>query len=189
VFDAWCRILRAVPDAVLWLLRWNANVQAALERAAAERGIPAQRLAFVPLLGAEEHLTRLACGDLYLDAWPCNAHTTAGEALWVGLPPVTVVGKPFAQRVAASLMHTAGLGDLVCDDADAYVDTVVTLARDPARRDALRAQLLAQRDSNPLFDGRRFARDIEALFGRMWSRAVAGLPPEHLPAEPSRDPN
>jgi predicted O-linked N-acetylglucosamine transferase (SPINDLY family) len=189
VFDAWCRILHAVPNAVLWLLRWNANVQAALERAAEQRGIPAQRLVFVPLLGAEEHLTRLACGDLYLDAWPCNAHTTAGEALWVGLPPVTLVGAPFAQRVAASLMHTAGLDELVCTDVDAYVDAAVALARDPARRGALRAQLLAQRDTNPLFDGRRFARDIEALFGRMWSRALAGLPPEHLPAEASRDPN
>ncbi|MBL8318922.1 MAG: hypothetical protein JNJ42_10990 [Burkholderiaceae bacterium] len=189
VFDAWCRILQAVPDAVLWLLRWNANVQAALERAAAERGIPARRLVFAPLLGADEHLTRLACGDLYLDAWPCNAHTTAGEALWVGVPPVTLVGAPFAQRVAASLMRTAGLDELVCADVNAYVDTAVALACDPARRAGLRERLQVQRDTNPLFDGHRFARDIEALFERMWARAVQGLPPEHLPAIASRDPN
>ncbi|MFO1216869.1 MAG: hypothetical protein U1E89_00645 [Burkholderiaceae bacterium] len=184
VFDAWCRILHAVPGAVLWLLRWNANVQTSLEAAAAARGIGRERLAFVPLLGAEEHLTRLACADLYLDAWPCNAHTTASEALWVGVPPVTLVGAPFAQRVAASLMHTAGVPDLVCSDVDGYVNTVVALAHDAARRAALRAQLIGQRDTNPLFDGRRFARDIEALFRRMWDRAAAGLAPDHLPAMP-----
>lgn len=182
VFDAWCRILHAVPNALLWLLRWNANVQAALERAAAARGIAAERLRFVPLLGADEHLQRLGCGDLYLDAWPCNAHTTAGEALWAGVPPVTLIGAPFAQRVAASLMHTAGLGDLVCRDADHYVQTAAALANDGPRRAALRERLIAQRDTNPLFDGQRFARDIEALFARMWERAAVGLPPDHLPA-------
>lgn len=185
VFGAWCRILHAVPNAVLWLLRWNANVQTALERAAAAHGIGAERLHFVPLLGAEEHMQRLACGDLYLDAWPCNAHTTAGEALWAGVPPVTLIGAPFAQRVAASLMHTASLDDLICHDVEQYVQTVVALAHDAPRREALRERLIAQRDTNPLFDGRRFARDIEALFARMWARAAAGLPPEHLPAAPS----
>ena len=182
VFDAWCRILHAVPNAMLWLLRWNANVQTALERAAVERGIDAGRLRFVPLLGAEDHLQRLVCGDLYLDAWPCNAHTTAGEALWVGVPPVTLIGAPFAQRVASSLMHTAGLDALICHDVEQYVQTAVALAQDAPRRWALRERLVAQRDTNPLFDGQRFARDIEALFARMWARAVAGLPPDHLPA-------
>ncbi len=185
VFDTWCRILAGVPGSVLWLLRWNANVQAALVAAAAARGIAAERLLFAPLLDAEQHLARLACADLFLDAWPCNAHTTASEALWAGVPPVTVLGTPFAQRVAASLLHSAGLDELSCADADAYVHTVAALAGDPARRDGLRQRLLAQRDSNPLFDGRRFARDIEALFTRMWARAIAGLPPDHLPAAPA----
>ncbi len=188
VFDSWCRILGAVPGAVLWLLRWNANVQAALVAAAAARGITADRLVFAPLLDAEQHLTRLACADVFLDAWPCNAHTTASEALWAGVPPVTVIGATFAQRVAASLLHSAGLDELACADADAYVRTVVALAGDGARRAGLRQRLLAQRDSNLLFDGARFSRDIETLFTRMWARATAGLPPDHLPAEPGPAP-
>ena len=101
------------------------------------------------------------------------------------MPPVTLVGAPFAQRVAASLMHTAGLDDLICDDVEQYVQTVVALAQDAPRRATLRERLIAQRDTNPLFDGQRFARDIEALFARMWERAAAGLPPEHLSAAPA----
>jgi len=183
VFDRWCELLHAVPGSVLWLLQWNANVQTRLTAAARERGIAPERLAFAPLLPLQEHLSRLACADIYLDAWPCNAHTTAGEALWVGVPVVTVRGATFAQRVAASLLHQVGLGELVCDRAAGYVEQVVALAGDAPRRAALRMHLAAQRSASPLFDGVAFARDIEALYQRMWARAVAGLPPEHLPAQ------
>jgi predicted O-linked N-acetylglucosamine transferase (SPINDLY family) len=182
VFDHWCEILRRVPDTVLWLLQWNTNVQSALVAAAQARGIPAERLLFAPLLSPDEHLSRLACADVYLDAWPCNAHTTAGEALWVGVPVVTLIGQGFAQRVAASLLDSVALPELVCSDRAQYVDRVVALSRDAPRRAALRDHLVQQRRSSPLFDGARFARDIEALYERMWARAVAGLPPAHLPA-------
>jgi protein O-GlcNAc transferase len=182
VFDAWCRLLHAVPDAVLWLMRWNTNVQAALEAAAAARGIAPQRLCFAPMLPLDQHLSRLACADLYLDAWPCNAHTTAGEALWAGVPVVTLIGPTFAQRVAASLLRQVGLDELVQPDVPAYLDCARALCGDAARRDALRVRLVAQRATSPLFDGARFARDIEALYDRMWARAIAGQAPAHLPA-------
>ncbi|MCE9661120.1 MAG: hypothetical protein K8R60_21535 [Burkholderiales bacterium] len=182
VFDQWCALLHELPGSVLWLLQWNSNVQAALTAAAAERGIGAERLAFAPLLPLQDHLSRLAHADVYLDAWPCNAHTTAGEALWVGVPVVTIEGRTFAQRVASSLLRTSGLPELVSADVDAYRATVVALARDPARRAALRERLQTARSSNPLFDGARFARDIEQLYRRMWQRALAGDRPEHLPA-------
>jgi predicted O-linked N-acetylglucosamine transferase (SPINDLY family) len=182
VFDQWCALLHALPKAVLWLLQWNTNVQAALTKAATERGIAAERLVFAPLLPLEGHLSRLAHADVYLDAWPCNAHTTAGEALWVGVPVVTIEGATFAQRVASSLLRTSGLAELICGDADGYRATVVALANDPARRAGLRARLESERTSNPLFDGARFALDIEQLYRRMWQRAVAGDRPEHLPA-------
>ncbi|MBX3606938.1 MAG: hypothetical protein KF788_16795 [Piscinibacter sp.] len=185
VFDRWCALLHAVPGAVLWLLRWNANVQASLEAAARARGIGPERLCFAPMLPLDQHLSRLACADLYLDAWPCNAHTTAGEALWVGVPVVTLIGPTFAQRVAASLLQAVALPELVCDSTAAYDATVQALCGDAARRQRLREHLLAQRDGGALFDGARFARDLEALYERMWARAVAGLPPEHLPAEPA----
>ena len=183
VFDRWCELLHAVPGSVLWLLQWNANVQTRLTAAARERGIAPERLAFAPLLPLQEHLSRLACADIYLDAWPCNAHTTASEALWVGVPVVTVHGATFAQRVAASLLHQVGLDELVCDNAAGYVAQVMALAGDALRRAALRTHLVAQRSTSPLFDGVAFARDIEALYRRMWARAVAGLPPQHLPAQ------
>jgi predicted O-linked N-acetylglucosamine transferase (SPINDLY family) len=184
VFASWCRLLQTLPNAVLWLLRWNANVQAALTAAAAAQGIDASRLVFAPLLPADQHLSRLGAADLFLDAWPCNAHTTASEALWTGVIPVTVIGETFAQRVAASLLQASGLPELVCNDVAHYEQTVCDLAAAPERRAQLRQRLIAQR-GHPLFDGRRFARDIEALYERMWHRAVAGLPPEHLAAEPA----
>jgi len=185
VFESWCHLLHALPCAVLWLLCWNANVQAALTRAAAAQGIDPARLVFAPRLPAEQHLSRLVAADIYLDAWPCNAHTTASEALWAGVPPVTLIGETFAQRVAASLLHASGLPELVCRDVTHYEHTILQLAAQPAHRQALRERLTAQRAGHPLFDGTRFARDIEALYERMWTRAIAGLPPEHLAAQPS----
>jgi predicted O-linked N-acetylglucosamine transferase (SPINDLY family) len=183
VFDSWCALLQALPNAVLWLLQWNTNVQTALTRAAAERGIGPERLIFAPMLTQQGHLSRLACADLYLDAWPCNAHTTAGEALWCGVPVLTIRGATFAQRVASSLLHAVGLDELVCDDVQAYVRQALLLAQDAPRRAALREHLHTQRSASPLFDGQTFARDIEALYQRMWARATAGLPPEPLPAQ------
>jgi predicted O-linked N-acetylglucosamine transferase (SPINDLY family) len=182
VFDRWCELLRRLPNALLWLLQWNVNVRDTLSAAARERGIAPERLVFAPLLPLQDHLSRLAHADLYLDAWPCNAHTTAGEALWVGVPVVTLRGTTFAQRVAASLLHTVGLDELVSTDADAYTALATALAEDAPRRAALRAHLVRQRREGVLFDGALFARDIEALYLRMWERAAAGKPPEHLPA-------
>ena len=173
-------MLHAVPGAVLWLMRWNTNVQSALEAAARARGIGPERLCFAPMLPLDQHLSRLACADLYLDTWPCNAHTTAGEALWVGVPVVTVIGETFAQRVAASLLHQVGLDELVCSDEASYVDTVAALAQDSAKLAAVRDRLRKGCDAGPLFDGERFARDIEAMYERLWDRACEGLPPEHL---------
>jgi predicted O-linked N-acetylglucosamine transferase (SPINDLY family) len=181
VFSLWCELLRERDDALLWLLQWNTNVQDTLRAAARARGIDPQRLLFAPVLPLQQHLSRLACADLYLDAWPCNAHTTAGEALWVGVPVVTLQGLAFAQRVASSLLHALQLDELVCRDADAYRRTVLALAADGPRRAALKAHLSRQQRSSPLFDGVAFARDLEALLQRMWQQALNGAP-EHLSA-------
>jgi predicted O-linked N-acetylglucosamine transferase (SPINDLY family) len=183
VFDTWCDLLDALPNACLWLLEWNRNVGRTLQRAAAERGIAPDRLIFSPVVPLAQHLSRLAHADIYLDAWPCNAHTTASEALWVGVPVVSLQGRTFAQRVAASLLGAVALPELACTDRASYRATVLTLAADAPKRAALRAHLDAQRGASPLFDGARFARDIEALYTRMWERAVAGRLPDHLPAQ------
>jgi predicted O-linked N-acetylglucosamine transferase (SPINDLY family) len=183
VFELWCQLLRERDDALLWLLRWNTNVQDTLRAEAKARGIDPQRLLFAPLVPLQQHLSRLACADIYLDAWPCNAHTTAGEALWVGVPVVTLKGRAFAQRVASSLLHAVQLDELVCHDADGYRNTVLALAADEPRRAALRKHLAEQWQSSPLFDGAGFARDLEALLQRMWQLALRGAPPQHLDAQ------
>ena len=182
VFDLWCSLLRERDDARLWLLQWNTNVQATLCAAARARGIDPQRLFFAPLVPLQQHLSRLACADIYLDAWPCNAHTTAGEALWVGLPVVTLQGRTFAQRVASSLLHAVQLDELACHDVQGYRRTVLALAADAPRRAALRQHLAEQQQCSALFDGARFARDLEALLQRMWQQALRGAPLQHLAA-------
>jgi predicted O-linked N-acetylglucosamine transferase (SPINDLY family) len=180
VFDAWCRILHRLPHAVLWLLEWNNQVRKNIEAAALQRGIDPRRIVFAPRRLPALHIARLQQADLFIDTWPCNAHTTASDALWAGVPVVTFMGETFASRVAASLCHAAGLGELVCDSAADYEERIVALAQDARARAALREKLVAQRDSCVLFDSLRFTRDIEALYLRMMARHDAGLPPEHL---------
>ena len=182
VFDVWCRILRQVPDSVLWLLMWNKDAPLALRREAEIRGVDPDRIVFAPQAGQEEHLARIGCADLFVDTWPCNAHTTASDALWAGLPVVTYSGRTFASRVASSLLQAVGLPELVCDSVSGYEARIVELAGDAGQRAALRARVEQARRSSPLFDGAALARDIEGLYERMWERALAGLPAEHLPA-------
>ena len=129
-----------------------------------------------------DHLARLRCADLFLDTWPCNAHTTASEALWAGVPVLTVPGETFASRVAASLASACGLQELVCADAPAYVARAVALANDRPALGLLRQRLAAGRLAHPLFDSARHARDFENLLMRMHERHLQGLPPAALPA-------
>jgi predicted O-linked N-acetylglucosamine transferase (SPINDLY family) len=186
VFDVWCSLLRERDDALLWLLQWNTNVHDRLRAEAQARGIDPQRLVFAPLLPLQQHINRLACADIYLDTWPCNAHTTASEALWAGVPVVTLQGRAFAQRVASSLLHAVQLDELVCHDIEGYRRTVLALAADAPRRAALNAHLARQQYCSPLFDGGAFARDLEALLQRMWRQALSGQPVQHLAAQEAR---
>lgn len=182
VFDVWCRVLNRVPHAVLWLLECNAESKAALRREAGSRGVDPDRVVFAPKIDNASHLRRVACADLFLDTWPCNGHTTASDMLWCGVPVVTYSGRTFASRVAGSLLHAVGLPELVCADVSTYERLVVDLAADPARLALLRHRTREARLHAELFSGAAAARHLEALFERMWARAVRGLPPEHLPA-------
>jgi predicted O-linked N-acetylglucosamine transferase (SPINDLY family) len=181
-WDSWMRILCSVPEAVLWLLDGNEQAKANLRREAEARGVDAGRLLFAPAVPPALHQSRLPLADLMLDTWPCNAHTTASDALWAGLPLLTLSGEIFASRVAGSLLRAVGLSELITHDAAAYEATAVALLRDPARLAALRRRLVEGRLSHPLFDSARFTADLEALYERMAARARAGLTPEHLPA-------
>lgn len=181
-FDAWMRILDAVPRAILWLLDDNAQARQNLRKAAAARGIDPARLLFAPRVPASLHLARLPAADLMLDNWPCNAHTTASDSLWMGVPMVSLMGESFASRVAGSLLHAVEMGELACSSIEQYEATAIVLLNDPARLRSLRQQLEHGRMNFPLFDGARFARDLEALYMRMVDLGRAGLPPQALPA-------
>jgi predicted O-linked N-acetylglucosamine transferase (SPINDLY family) len=167
VFDAWLRVLSAVPATVLWLLEDNAVATEALRAHAMASGIDPQRLVFAPRCPLEEHLARYRVSDLAVDTFPCTSHTTASDALWQGCPLVTMTGETFAARVATSLVRNAGVGELATADLAAYEALIVDLARDSGRRDGLRRRLEQARASEPLFDTPRFTRNLEATLSSM----------------------
>ena len=163
-FASWMHLLRATPGSVLWLLRPGEAARARLVAAAAAEGIAAERLVFAAPLSQRDHLARLQLADLALDTFPYTSHTTGSDALLAGVPLVTRPGDTFASRVAASLLTAVGLPDLIARDDDAARQLVLDLARDGARRAALRAHLLAVRRNCPLFDTSGFTRDLERLY-------------------------
>jgi predicted O-linked N-acetylglucosamine transferase (SPINDLY family) len=180
-FDIWCEALRANPQAVLWLKAPNEALKLNLRREGAARGVAPERLVFAEdKIAFDEHFSRLALADLFVDNWPYNAHTTASDALWAGLPVLTLCGRTFASRVAASLMHGAGLDEFVCRDVDAYRERLIALARNPQQLSATREALKRDRLRLPIFDSDAYAANLLALFERMHGRWMAGQSPEHL---------
>ncbi|TAK66893.1 MAG: tetratricopeptide repeat protein [Betaproteobacteria bacterium] len=177
VFHAWMRILARVPGSVLWLYASKSAARANLAREAAALGIDPARLVFGETLPKPRHLARLAQADLFLDTFTINAHTSASDALWAGLPVLTCPGDAFPARVAASLVVAAGLPQLACRSMADYENTAVRLAHQPAELRSLR-RILAARERLPLFDTPRFVRNLESAFEAMWKRYLAGLPPE-----------
>ncbi|WP_441230887.1 O-linked N-acetylglucosamine transferase family protein [Tardiphaga sp. 215_C5_N2_1] len=180
VFDSWTRILSAVDGSVLWLLEDSAAAVANLRREAELRGIDPARLVFAARMLPAEHLARHRCADLFLDTLPYNAHTTASDALWAGLPLLTCRGETFAGRVAASLLQNLGVPELIAAKRDDYERMAIELAENPERLSSIREKLSANRLNMPAFDTRRLARDIETAFHRMSERARASLAPGHI---------
>lgn len=179
-FDAWMRILGRVPDSVIWLFEDNAFMAPALREAAAARAVDPARLVFAKRLPLAEHLARLRLADLVLDTLPYNAHTTASDALWAGVPVVTRIGATFAGRVGASLLTAIGLPDLITETPDDYERLAVDLATDPDRLAGIRDRLARQRLTAPLFDTALFTRHIERAYRAMHERHRRALPPDHI---------
>ncbi len=176
VFRAWMRILARVPGSVLWLYSGKSGARANLSCAAAGAGIDPARLAFGETLPKPQHLARLARADLFLDTFTVNAHTSAADALWAGVPVLTCPGDTFAARVGASLVAAVGLPQLACTSMEDYENAAVRLAHDPAELRGMR-QTLAAHERLPLFDTPRFVRHLESAFDTMWQRYLAGEPP------------
>ncbi|WP_454016720.1 O-linked N-acetylglucosamine transferase, SPINDLY family protein [Azospirillum sp. Marseille-Q6669] len=177
LFDLWCRLLRAVPDSVLWLLDSHPEASANLRREAMRRGVAADRLVFAPRRPPAEHLARYRLADLFLDTTPVGAHTTASDALWAGLPMLTVAGEGFASRVGTSLLRAVGLPELVTRSLADYEAAAVRLAGDPDGIARLKARLMAERERAPLFDTDRLARALERAYATMWDIHMAGKAP------------
>lgn len=178
IFAIWLRLLGAVPGSVLWLLRSNAEAEANLRAAAQAAGLDPARLIFAAPEPNPRHLARMTQADLFLDTFPCNAHTTASDALWAGLPLLTLMGETFPARVAASLLHACGLPELVTTAPEDYEALALALAQGPTRLAALRARLADGRAAAPLFDTRQFTRDLETAFAMAVQHARAGLRPK-----------
>lgn len=176
-FSAFMRIVAAVPGSVLWMLAGREGGPDNLRREAAARGVDPARLVFAPIAAHADHLARLARADLFLDTFPYTAHTTASDALRMGVPLVTRTGRSFASRVAASLMAQMGLADLATADAAAFEATAIALARDPQALAGARARLAAARAVSPLYDTDRYARHLERAYEEMIARYRAGAPP------------
>jgi len=164
-FGIWMRLLAQVPDSVLWLLDGLGTEN--LRREAVKAGIGPNRLVFAPKAPLPEHLARHRLADLFLDTLPYNAHTTTSDALWAGLPVLTCLGKTFAGRVAASLLTAVGLPELITRSPKEYEAMALALAGDPARLADLKRKLADNRDTAPLFDTDRFARNLEDAYRRI----------------------
>ncbi len=182
IFALWMGILSEVPDSILWLFGESPTMQRNLRQAATAGGIDPARLVFAGRQPKARHIGRLALADLHFDTGTYGAHTTGSDALWAGVPLVTILGDSFPSRVGASLVKAAGVPELIVRNRDEYRRLCLDLARNPERLAALRARLVANRASAPFFDTGRSVRDLELLYEKMWAARVAGVPPAPLEA-------
>ena len=181
IFDCWMRMLQSVPGSVLWLREATEQAAQNLRDEARARGVEATRLVFAGRIESmADHLARQRAADLFIDTLPYNAHTTASDALWAGVPVLTCKGRSYAGRVGASLLRALDLNALIAKDLDEYVQVAVALAQDPARLAAVRSALQKKLLSEPLFDLKRFTRNIEQAFLTAIERKATGLPLDHF---------
>lgn len=184
IFDLWMRLLGNIGRSVLWLLESNAVAVRNLRTEAANRGIAPERLVFAPNVKLEDHLARHRLADLFLDTLPYNAHTTASDALWAGLPMLTCLGTTFAGRVGASLLNAVGLNELITHSLEEYEAVALELATNPKRLAEIRSKLAKNRGIYPLFNTNRFRYHIEAAYRMMWERYQKGEQPESFAVDP-----
>jgi predicted O-linked N-acetylglucosamine transferase (SPINDLY family) len=179
-FDGWVRIHKAVEDSVLWLFEDNPPAVINLRKEAQTKGIDPDRLVFAKRMKLPEHLARHRAADLFIDTLPYNAHTTASDALWAGLPVLTCMGESFASRVAASLLNALELPELITTTQEQYEATAIELATNPEKLKAIKDKLEKNRLTTALFDTPRFTKHIEAAYTQMYERYQADLPSDHI---------
>ena len=184
IFDCWMRILKKVNDSVLWLFEDNPIANDNLRKEAVDWGVNNERLIFAKRMPLDDHLARHRVADLFLDTLPCNAHTTASDALWAGLPVLTCIGEAFAGRVAASLLNAIHVPELITFTQEEYEALAVELATNPEKLMKIRQKLEKNRLTTPLFDTELFTRHIEKAYTAIYERYHADLPPDHIVITP-----
>lgn len=187
IFSIWMRLLLKVQGSVLWLLEDNPAASRHLKQEAELHGVASTRLVFAPRMPLDAHLARHRLADLFLDTLPINAHTTASDALWAGLPVLTCVGEAFASRVASSLLHAVGLPEMVSQDLGAYEYLALKLAHTPDLLANIKVRLAQNRLTHPLFDTYRFRQHIESAYSAMYERHMQGLPAAGFTVQPIPD--
>jgi protein O-GlcNAc transferase len=176
-FRIWMGILSKVEGSVLWLLEEHPSAVVNLRSEAQANGIAAERLIFAKRMPLEDHLARLKLADLVLDTLPYGAHTTASDALWVGVPVLTRLGKTFAGRVAASLLNAIGMPELITQSLAQYESLACEIARNTVLFTTIKVKLADNRETMPLFDTARITRNLEAAYSEMWARHNRGERP------------
>ena len=177
MFEAWMRIMKRVPDAVLWLLIGDSDARRNLVDAAQQQGVATERIVFAEALPKPGHLRRFQLADLVLDTRIYNGHTTTSDALWAGVPVVTLSGRQFASRVSESLLRSIGVSDLVTYTLADYEALAVKLAQDRMLLNSFRQRIAANRDNHPLFDTPRFTHNLERAYELAWELHCGGQPP------------
>jgi protein O-GlcNAc transferase len=180
MFDIWMRLLHSIPGSVLWLIEDNQDATRHLQQEAQARGISAARIIFAKRVPLSEHLGRHQCADLFLDTLPYNAHTTASDALWAGLPVLTCTGTSFAGRVASSMLTVLDLPELITTSVAQYESLAYELASQPEKLHQIKTKLAKNRLHSPLFNADLIARELESAYLAMYKRFQEGLPPEHI---------
>jgi predicted O-linked N-acetylglucosamine transferase (SPINDLY family) len=180
IFASWMRILQSVEGSVLWLLQDNLLCAKNLKDMAKNHGVSEARLIFAERTSVPEHLARHRQADLFLDTFPYNAHTTASDSLWSGLPVLTLKGKSFASRVASSLLSAINLPELITSSPEEYEALAIELATNPQRLATLRQALAENRTTTPLFNTPLFTKHLESAYLKMYERYQMGLEPDHL---------
>jgi len=179
-FDIWMRLLTKVDGSVLWLFKTNQSSENNLKTEAKKRGIEPNRLIFANTLNVAEHLARLKLADLFLDTFNFNAHTTASDALWVGLPVLTKMGKGFAARVASSLLTSLEVPELITTSEKDYEALALDLATSPEKLALIKKKLAEKRTTAPLFDTKTYTRNLEKGYAQVFERYASGLPPAEI---------
>jgi len=180
MFDSWMNILRKVPESVLWLQRVNETAEKNLRQEAESRGVKSERLIFADRLRKDEHLARIRLADIALDTRIVSGAATTSDALWAGVPVITLQGSNFSSRMSSSILSAVGLPEMIANSLQEYEALAGRLARNPGELQAIRHRLERNRLSEPLFDTPRFAGNLEKAYKEMWEIFLAGQMPRQI---------